>query len=183
MSSTTPYQHTGFLNLPVEDLSRSSAFYTALGFVQNKTFSNEKAAQMAMPPSPTTTDIQRIHDEGSFKIMLLTHDFYRTFLSSGTQIGDAKKSTQMLLCISRESKEAVDEFLEKVASNGGKRDVRELNEADLECRKMGMYGELILLRGMRFLVLTFCSGGNATDPDGHYLEVVYMPPQMYLGTQ
>ena len=35
-----------FVNLPVTDLSRSIEFYTALGFKQNKEFSNDEAAAM-----------------------------------------------------------------------------------------------------------------------------------------
>ncbi len=54
-----------FVNLPVTDLERSKAFYAAVGATNEPKFSNEAAAMM------------KFSDE--VNVMLLTHDFGRTF--------------------------------------------------------------------------------------------------------
>lgn len=81
-----------FINLPVADLNRSIAFYEAVGATKNPMFSDETAACMVL------SDV--IH------VMLLTHDKWRTFTDRA--IPDARASAQMLLCLSRDSREAVD---------------------------------------------------------------------------
>ena len=55
-----------YINLPVTDLEKSTAFYTALGFTRNTQFSNEDASAM-------------VWDE-SLSVMLLTHGFCANFL-------------------------------------------------------------------------------------------------------
>jgi uncharacterized protein len=162
---TTTYQHTIFLNLPVSSLPTSIAFYTALGFVQNHTFSSPTAAQMSLPPAPTSPTSGPEAHTGAFKLMLLTHDFYSTFLPPGLSIPDPKKVAQQILCITRESREAVDKFLSAVAANGGKRDVRPESEMDRVMQAQGFYG------------------GNAMDPDGHLIECVFMPKELYVGKE
>ncbi|KPI44914.1 uncharacterized protein AB675_2435 [Cyphellophora attinorum] len=162
---STSYQHTVFLNLPVASLADSIAFYTALGFVQNHNFSSPAAAQMSLPSTPTSPTSGPEAHTGVFKLMLLTHDFYRTFLPPGHSIPDPKKVAQQILCISRESREAVDEFLKAVEENGGKRDVRPESEMDRVMKAQGFYG------------------GNAMDPDGHLIECVFMPSEMYAGKE
>ena len=86
---------TIFINLPVTDLARSMAFYEAVGFSNNPMFTNEQAAAMAWS------------DE--IVVMLLTHDFWKTFTSKA--IPDAANTAQVLLCLSQDSKEAVEEFV------------------------------------------------------------------------
>ncbi len=81
-----------FINLPVADLNRSIAFYEAVGATKNPMFSDETAACMVL------SDV--IH------VMLLTHDKWRTFTDRA--IPDARASAQMLLCLSRDSREAVE---------------------------------------------------------------------------
>jgi uncharacterized protein len=93
-----------YVNLPVSDLDRATAFYEALGFTKNLTFSNEKASGMMWS------------DE--IIVMLVTHDFYKLFLRD-KEIADTSKTSGVLLAISLESKEEVQKFAETAKANGG----------------------------------------------------------------
>lgn len=93
-----------FINLPVADLTKSTAFYEALGFTKNPNFSSETASSMMWS------------DEIVF--MLLTQDFAKTFLPN-TEIADAKKHTETLIALSLDSKEAVSQFAATAKENGG----------------------------------------------------------------
>jgi predicted lactoylglutathione lyase len=84
-----------FVNLPVTDLDRATAFYEALGFVQQPNFSNEKAAGMKW-----SDDIF---------VMLVTHDFYRLFIQD-REVADPGKTSGVLLAVSCDSKEDVQKF-------------------------------------------------------------------------
>jgi predicted lactoylglutathione lyase len=95
-----------FVNLPVTDLARSTAFYEALGAPKNPKFSNEMASMVSFSPA--------------VNVMLLTHGFFGTFTSK--PIVDAHQSCQVLLCISAESPGAVDALVEKAGAAGGKLD-------------------------------------------------------------
>jgi predicted lactoylglutathione lyase len=96
-----------FVNLPVQDLERSKAFYEAIGFRNEPKFSNEAAAMMVL--------------SDTISVMLLTHPFYATFTRK--PIADAHNSSQMLLCISCDSPADVDCLTDTAASAGGKADV------------------------------------------------------------
>lgn len=122
-----------FINLPVADLERSKAFYAALGFSINPQFSNEKAACIVI--------------SDAIYVMLLTKPFFQTFTQK--EIVDASRSTEVLNCLSLESREKVDALAQQAASNGGQilRAAKEEN---------GMYG------------------GAFEDPDGHIWETVWM---------
>ena len=96
-----------FVNLPVENLERSRAFYEAIGFRCEPKFSNEATAMMVISET--------------ISVMLLTHPFYATFTRK--PIADAHASSQVLLCISCESPEEVDRITEAAASAGGNADV------------------------------------------------------------
>lgn len=161
MSSS--YQNTIFINLPVSDIDKSIAFYTAIGFVQMKAFSSSTAAMMSLPPTPSSTG-QAAH-EGAIKIMLLAHSFYRDVIPPGTEPGDPRKVASSIICLSRESREAIDDIAEKAARAGGEKDVREMSEAEKRMEEMGIYGRVL------------------RDPDGHILETVYMPPESYVGKE
>lgn len=161
MSST--YPNTIFVNIPVTDLVKSVAFYTAIGFTKNNTFSSPEAATMSLPPTPSSTG-KAVH-EGGVKICLLTHPFYDQFLPSGTERGDPRKAVHCIICLSKESKEAIDETAEKAAASGGAKDIREKSTTEMEMEKAGMYGRVL------------------SDPDGHVVETVYMPPEGYMGKE
>jgi hypothetical protein len=124
-----------FVNLPVTDLARSMAFYEAVGAANEPKFTNEAAAMM------------RFSDE--VNVMLLTHDFWRTFTSK--EIPDAHRSAQVLLCLSSDSREAVDAQVEAAAGAGATIDVTPKQD-------MG---------GMMY-------GRSFEDPDGHIWEVMWM---------
>ena len=95
-----------FVNLPVSDLAKATAFYQAVGFEKNDKFSNDVASGMVW------SDV--IH------VMLLTHDFWKTVTTK--QIPDAHSTAQVLLCLSRDSKADVDRIVAEATSAGGKAD-------------------------------------------------------------
>jgi predicted lactoylglutathione lyase len=123
-----------FLNLPVTDLARSMAFYEAVGFTNNPMFTNEQAASMMWS------------DE--IVVMLLTHDFWKTFTPKA--IPDAHATAQVLLCLSHDGKDSVDAIVDKAVAAGGKAEPTPTQD-------MG-----------------FMYGRSFEDPDGHIWENVYM---------
>ena len=92
-----------FVNLPVADVAKSTAFYQALGFEKNEKFSNESASGMVWSDA--------IH------VMLLDHAFYATFTDK--KIIDAKTTSGVLNCLSFDSKADVDAFHDAAKSAGG----------------------------------------------------------------
>lgn len=93
-----------FVNLPVKDLAKSMAFYKALGFTFNPRFTDETAACMVI-------------SEHNYA-MLLTHEKFKSFATK--PISDAHKTTGVLIAISQESKQAVDQIAAKAVKAGGK---------------------------------------------------------------
>ena len=91
-----------FINLPVSDLPKATAFYAALGFVNEPRFTDETAACMVL-------------SETIF-VMLLTHDKWRTF--TDRPIPDAG-SSEVMLCISCESRDEVEKLSTLAGQNGG----------------------------------------------------------------
>jgi predicted lactoylglutathione lyase len=77
-----------FINLPVSDLARATAFYQAIGAVKNAQFSDDTASCMVFSDT--------IH------AMLMTHDKYRQFTTK--KIADAKTTSQVLICISADGR-------------------------------------------------------------------------------
>ena len=124
-----------FVNLPVTDLQRSMRFYEAVGAANEPKFTNEGAAMM------------RFSDE--VNVMLLTHDFWRTFTSK--TIPDAHTTAQVLLCLSADSPAAVDAQVEAARVVGGIIDPTPKQD-------MG---------GMMY-------GRSFEDTDGHIWEVMWM---------
>jgi uncharacterized protein len=92
-----------YVNLPVKDLNKATAFYTALGFTKNPDFSDENASAM-------------LWSEG-IVFMLLKHDFYSKFTDK--KIADTNKTTAALIALSCESKEAVQAFADTARAQGG----------------------------------------------------------------
>ncbi|MDB5164179.1 MAG: Glyoxalase family protein [Candidatus Saccharibacteria bacterium] len=93
-----------FINIPISDLAKATAFYEALGFVKQPDFSDENASGM------------KWSDE--IFVMLLTHDFYKKFLR-GKDVADPIKTSGVLLALSLESKDAVQQFADTAKKNGG----------------------------------------------------------------
>ena len=124
-----------FVNLPVTDLDRSIRFYEAIGARKEPKFSNEAAAMMQF--------------SDTIAVMLLTHDFYKSFTSK--PIADAHQTSEVLLALSAGSPQAVDALVDAAGSAGGKTDPGPKQE-------MGglMYGR------------------SFEDPDGHHWETMWM---------
>jgi predicted lactoylglutathione lyase len=93
-----------FVNLPVKDLKRAVGFYTKLGYTFNPQFTDEKATCM-------------IVGENLF-VMLLVEKFFSTFTNKA--ITDTSKATEVLTCVSCDSKAQVDELVSKARDAGAK---------------------------------------------------------------
>lgn len=91
-----------FVNLPVKDLQRSIAFFTALGYTFNLNFTNENATCMVIGDN--------------IFAMLLVEKFFKTFISK--EICDARKNTEVLLGLSCDNRAQVDEQLAKAVAAG-----------------------------------------------------------------
>jgi predicted lactoylglutathione lyase len=124
-----------FVNLPVADLARATMFYEAAGFTKNPMFSDDTTAN-CMVLSET------IH------VMLLTHEKFRQFTPKA--VADAKAVSEVLLCISADSRDGVDQAVANAVAGGGKAD---------PCPKQD-HG--------------FMYGRSYEDPDGHIWEIMWM---------
>lgn len=100
-----------FVNLPVADVRKSTAFYQAIGFTRNEQFSNEQASGMVWSDT--------IH------VMLLDHAFYSTFTSKA--IIDAKTTSGVLNCLSFDDKAGVD-AIHAAARNAGGSEPRPIDD-------------------------------------------------------
>lgn len=94
-----------FVNLPIKDLQATRAFWTQLGFTFNEQFSDDKALCLIL-------------QEGSIYCMLITHELFSTF--TNRPIADSS-ATQVLLALDVESREKVDEIVQKALEIGGTR--------------------------------------------------------------
>jgi len=92
-----------FVNLPVKHLGKSVGFFTKLGFEFNPQFTDETATCMIVA-------------EDIF-VMLLTEEKFKLFTPK--KICDATQSTEVLVCLSRESREKVDEMVRNAVAAGG----------------------------------------------------------------
>jgi predicted lactoylglutathione lyase len=124
-----------FVNLPVTDLNKSIEFFNKLGFTFNKQFTDETAACMVV-------------SEDIF-VMLLTQDKFKAFTPK--KICDATKSTEVLVALSCENREAVEEMVRNAVAAGG----TTYNEPK-------DYG--------------FMYQHGFQDLDGHIWEIIYMEP-------
>lgn len=92
-----------FVSLPVQDLKKSTAFYEALGWKQNPEFAGGEAACFVV--------------SDSINLMITSHEQFKQI--SPRPIADPTKGCQVLLSLSLESREAVDEMVTKAIANGG----------------------------------------------------------------
>ena len=123
-----------FVNLPVKDLTKSIEFFSKLGYSFNEQFSDENATSMII-----AEDIV---------VMLLVEPFFKTFIGN-KEISNAKKSTEVLICLSAESREKVDELVRLAVEAGGTASASKQDHG-------WMYGH------------------GFEDLDGHQWEVMYM---------
>jgi len=124
-----------FVNLPVKDLKRSVEFFTKLGYKFNPQFTDETAACMIIG--------QDIY------AMLLTHAKFKEFTPK--EICDAMKSTEVLVCLTCETRNEVNDMVRKAIAAGGTTYAQSKD-----------YG--------------FMYQHGFQDPDGHIWELIYMEP-------
>lgn len=124
---------TIFVNLPVKDLATATRFYEAIGCRKNAKFSDEQASSMVW------SDTITFH--------LLTRDYFSTFTSK--PVANAHETCQVLLALTRNSKEEVDAITTAAAAAGGKADVREVMD------------------------LGWLYNRAFADPDGHVFEAIW----------
>ena len=86
-----------FVNLPVTDLPRATAFYEAIGAVKNEQFCDGTASCMVFSET--------------IYAMLLTHEKFMQF--SPRKIADTKTSCEVLICVSADSRAEVDDIVGK----------------------------------------------------------------------
>lgn len=125
-----------FVNLPVADVEKSAAFYQAIGATKDERFS--QAGQAAA-----------LQFSDTIVFMLLSHDFFRTFTPK--TIPDAREVAQVLVCLSEDSRQAVDATLDRAVAAGAKADPTPKQE-------MG----------------DFMYGRSFEDLDGHIIELMWM---------
>ncbi|GAB4054262.1 VOC family protein [Spirosoma litoris] len=124
-----------FLNLPVKDLNKSVEFFTKLGYSFNAQFTNEDGTCMII-----SEDIY---------VMLLVEKFFKSFIKK--EIADASKTTEAIICLSADNREAVDEVVKKAVAAGA--------TTPTEAQDQG-----------------FMYSHGFQDLDGHLWEFVYMDP-------
>jgi len=128
-----------FVNLPVNDLKKSVEFFTKVGYTFNPQFTDETSTCMII--------------SDTIYAMLLTHDKFKLF--SKKEIVDAKKNVEVLIALSEESKEKVNELVDKAVAAGGK---------EGESQDQG-----------------FMFTRTYDDLDGHTWEVFWMDPSAIQG--
>jgi uncharacterized protein len=132
-----------FVNLPVTDLKRATAFYETIGATKNPQFSDDTASCMVF--------------SDTIYAMLLTHAKYAQFTSK--EIVDARKSSEVLIALSADSRAEVDALVEKAKTGGVVIDPTPTQEHGF------MYGR------------------SFEDPDGHIWEVFWMDAVAATGAQ
>ncbi|TDT30189.1 hypothetical protein EV562_11279 [Streptomyces sp. BK208] len=134
------YQQMIFVNLATGDLDAAKKFFTGLGWELNAQFSDDSTA--SFPVSDTIV------------VMVHTPQKYRQFTKK--DIADSTQSSEVLIALSAESREKVDELVEKAVAAGG--------SVSGETQDHGfMYGRAF------------------DDVDGHTFEVVWMDPAAVQG--
>ena len=124
-----------FVNLPVADVAAATAFYQAIGFTKDERFCDGSASCMVL--------------SDTISVMVLSRQRFADF--TGKTIVDPKTQVQTLLCISRESRGAVDAIVDAAVGAGGLADPGPKQE-------MG----------------DFMSGRSFEDLDGHVWEPMWM---------
>jgi len=123
-----------FVNLPVKDLDKSKEFFTKIGFSINPQFTNDKAACVVISET--------------IYAMILKEEFFKTFTPK-KEISDATKTAEVILALSADNKELVNELADKALAAGAK-----------EVRPAEDHG--------------FMYGRSFEDMDGHIWEVFWM---------
>lgn len=128
-----------FVNLPVADLNKSKSFFQALGYSFNPQFTDDTAACLVI-----SDDIYA---------MLLTYAKFKEFTPKA--ICDARQSSEVLICLSCENRQQVEDLVRKAAGAGG--------STYAEPQDHG-----------------FMYQHGFQDPDGHIWELIYMDPSFVV---
>jgi predicted lactoylglutathione lyase len=123
-----------FINLPVKDLTKATEFFTRLGFSFDEQFTDENATRMI------------VSDDTS--VMLAVEPFFKGFIEP-QEIADTSRSREVIVGLSAESREQVDDLADKALAAGG----QALGEPDDQ--------GFMYMRGFR-------------DLDGHQWSFIYM---------
>ncbi|MFE0131227.1 VOC family protein [Streptomyces sp. NPDC059037] len=133
------YQQMIFVNLAVNDVDSTKKFFTELGYTINPQF--------------TTDDCACVVISDTIVAMMLGKKRYQDFTDK--QIADSKSTSEALLCLSAESREKVDELVDKAVAAGA-----------IEGRTQDY--------GMMY-------GRSFDDLDGHTWEIMWMDPTAVEG--
>ncbi|WP_395574981.1 VOC family protein [Streptomyces sp. BK79] len=134
------YQQMIFVNLATNDIDATKKFFTELGYEINAQFSDESTASVVI--------------SDTIVVMLLARSKYAEFTKK--EIVDSTKHSEVLIALSAESREKVDELVDRAIAAGG--------SATGETQDHGfMYGRAF------------------NDLDGHTFEVVWMDPAAVEG--
>ena len=125
-----------FMNMAVKDVKKSKEFFSKLGYTFNDQFSDDTSFCMVI-----SDDIYA---------MMMTHEKFGTF--SPKEVCDTGKSQEVLICLTQESRAAVDDIVAKALAAGG-------TLAQKEPQDMG-----------------FMYGNSFYDLDGHAWENFWMDP-------
>jgi predicted lactoylglutathione lyase len=123
-----------FINLPVKDLAKATEFFGALGFTFDEQFTDENATRMI------------VSEETS--VMLEVEPFFAGFIAP-QEVADTSRSREVLVGLSAESREQVDDLADKALAAGG----QAVGEPDDQ--------GFMYMRGFR-------------DLDGHQWSFIYM---------
>lgn len=124
-----------FVNLPVTDLQKTVEFFSQLGFLFDPQFTDDNATCMVI-------------SEDAY-VMLLVKDFFKTFTEK--DLCDSTTHTEAILAISADSRDGVDELVDKALAAGGQPSNEPMDQG-------AMYGR------------------SFQDLDGHLWEVTWMDP-------
>lgn len=122
-----------FVNLPVKDLEKTKDFFSKIGFEFNEQFTDKNAACLVIGDN--------------IFAMLLTEDYFKTFTKK--DLSNAANTTEVILALSAESREQVDDIVNAALAAGGSPSNDPVDHG-------------------------FMYGWSFQDPDGHLWEVMYM---------
>jgi predicted lactoylglutathione lyase len=126
-----------FVNIAVEDLPRSVEFFGKLGFSFDPFFTDETATCML------------VGEDAYF--MLVTRERFGEFRAK--PLADAATQTEAIYAVSAETREEVDDLVEKALAEGGSPAKEPMDQG-------------------------FMYGRSFHDPDGHHFEVIWMDPKV-----
>ncbi|NEB36479.1 VOC family protein [Streptomyces sp. SID14515] len=129
-----------FVNLPVKDLETTVGFFGKLGFTTNPQFTDDKTACLVI--------------SDTIFAMLMTEPRFKEFTKK--DVVDASRATEVILALSADNREKVDEIADAALASGG--------SPAGETQDLG-----------------FMYGRSFQDPDHHIWEVIWMDPAAVEG--